>query len=88
MKVVQSQEQLHSQVKGIQLVDVLSNEPQQLVTTYLLMHLIPIEQEERGKRGTTSTFNRSIFDMLVIIPTQRWQSVTPNYYIPRAIIPS
>jgi hypothetical protein len=56
--------------------------------TYLFLHLIPIEQEEREKRGTTSTFNWLIFDILVVIPTQRWQSATPNYYIPKTIIPS
>jgi hypothetical protein len=75
MRVVQSQEQLCFQAKGIQLVDVPSNEPQQPVTTYLLLHLIPMKQKERGKRGTTSTFNWLIFDTLVVIPTTKVERI-------------
>ncbi len=40
-EVIQSQEQTHSQAKGLQLVEAPSNEPQQLVMEKIPFHKIP-----------------------------------------------
>jgi hypothetical protein len=42
-EVIQSQEQTHSQAEGVQLVEIPSNEPQQLVTIEIPFHKIPSE---------------------------------------------
>jgi hypothetical protein len=55
--VIQSQEPTHSQAEGIQPIDAPSNEPQQPVTAYFVLHHILIEQEERREPQYLQLFN-------------------------------
>ncbi len=46
LKIVLPEKQPCSQVKGIQLIDARSIEPQQLMTTKIFFHQIPVEYKE------------------------------------------
>jgi hypothetical protein len=53
-EVIQPQKQPRSQAEGTQLIDVPSNEPQQLVMPYLLLHQILAKQKERRESQVPS----------------------------------
>jgi hypothetical protein len=52
--VVQPQQQPHFQIKGVQPDEVLSNEPQQPITTNIPFHQILTKQKERKEPQTPS----------------------------------